>query len=151
MKINKKTLLITICMILLAIVVFYLNVAVFVSGPASKYDSKIAKEEQSIRAQYKDITIINRHVFQYVVYIGEDEDHYVWFNNKSKAIDQRTKDTYREEEVKSLVASTYEASDIHVKLGFGYKKPCYVVNCDQGMILLDYDSLKEVYYLKKGE
>lgn len=151
MKINKKSLFVTICMILIAVIIFYFNVAIFVSGPAVKYDDKIAKEEASIVAQYKDISIIQRHVFQYVVYVGEDEDHYVWFNNESKAIDQRAKDTYREEEVKSLVAHDYQATDVHVKLGFGYKKPCYVVTCDQGTILLDYDSLKEVYYLKKGE
>ena len=45
----------------------------------------------------------------------------------------------------------YGAKEIQVALGYGYDNPVYVVDCSAGEILLDYDSLKEVYFLKKGE
>ncbi len=35
---------------------------------------------------------------------------------------------------------------------YGYDNiSVYAVECSAGQILLDYDSLKEVYFLKKGE
>ena len=151
MKINKKSVLITTCIILFGLIIFYMNVALFISGPSVKYEDKLEKEQQAITKNYKDITLINRHVFQYVVLVGEDKDQFVWFNENSKAIDHRKKATYKERTVEDIVRTQYHAMDIEVTLGYGYKNPCYVVTCDQGLILLDYDSLKEIYYLKKGE
>lgn len=53
--------------------------------------------------------------------------------------------------VKQEVEKRYGAKDVQVALGYGYDNPVYVVNCSVGQILLDYDNLHEVYYLKKGE
>mgnify|MGYP006939921985 CR=1 FL=1 len=45
----------------------------------------------------------------------------------------------------------YNAEDITITLGYGYDNPVYVIECSVGRILLDYDTLHEVYYLKEGD
>ena len=55
------------------------------------------------------------------------------------------------EKVERTVEERYHAKHIEVSLGYGYDNPVYVVECDKGLILLDYDTLKEVYYLKDGD
>lgn len=77
--------------------------------------------------------------------------NYVWFNDAGKAIVSRKKDTIQMDNVKQEVEKRYGAKDVQVALGYGYDNPVYVVNCSVGQILLDYDNLHEVYYLKKGE
>ena len=61
------------------------------------------------------------------------------------------RDTDQTDKVKQEVQKRYGAKDIQVALGYGYDNPVYAVECSAGQILLDYDSLKEVYFLKKGE
>ena len=104
-----------------------------------------------IRDTYKEIKNLHRDAFYYITYVGEDADNYVWFNDKGKAIVSRKKDTDQTDKVKQEVQKRYGAKDIQVALGYGYDNPVYAVECSAGQILLDYDSLKEVYFLKKGE
>lgn len=105
----------------------------------------------AIQGTYKEIKNLHRDAFYYITYVGEDADNYVWFNDAGKAIVSRKKDTIQMDNVKQEVEKRYGAKDVQVALGYGYDNPVYVVNCSVGQILLDYDNLHEVYYLKKGE
>lgn len=125
--------------------------SIFISGPSRKYEEKIDEQMSAIRDTYKEIKNLHRDAFYYNTYVGEDADNYVWFNDKGKAIVSRKKDTDQTDKVKQEVQKRYGAKDIQVALGYGYDNPVYAVECSAGQILLDYDSLKEVYFLKKGE
>ena len=151
MKVNFKSIGITLGLVVIACIVFYLNIAIFISGPVHKYNDKIDHQIAHIKKAYTDISDITRHVFHYVVYIGEDKENYVWFNEKGKSIDVRTKDTYDIRKVKQIIKEDYHGRDLKITLGYGYKNPVYVVNFDQGEVLLDYDTFEEIYFLKKGE
>lgn len=151
MKINGKSLAVTVMLIIVALLVVYIEIAIFISGPTRKYEDKVATQIASIKQSYAQIQDVQRHVFHYVVYTGEDQDTYVWFNEKGKAIASRKKATYDEAKVKAFVSKNYHGEDMHISLGYGYKNPVYVINFKQGELLLDYDTLEEIYYLKKGE
>lgn len=151
MKINGKSLAITIALIVVALLVIYTEIAIFISGPARKYEDKVETQIAGIKESYAQIQDVQRHVFHYVVYVGEDLDTYVWFNEKGKAIASRKKNTYDEAKVKALVVKNYQGENIKITLGYGYQNPVYVVKCNKGEVLLDYDTLKEIYYLKEGE
>lgn len=151
MKINGKSLAISAVLIIILIIVLLVESSIFISGPSRKYEEEVSEEMAAIRDTYKEIKNLRRDAFYYITYVGEDADSYVWFNNKGKAIVSRKKDTNQTDKVKQEVEKRYGAKDIQVALGYGYDNPVYVVQCSKGQILLDYDSLKEVYYLKKGE
>ena len=136
MKINGKSLAVSIGLLAVLLIVLLVESSIFISGPSRKYEEKIDEQMSAIRDTYK---------------VGEDADNYVWFNDKGKAIVSRKKDTDQTDKVKQEVQKRYGAKDIQVALGYGYDNPVYAVECSAGQILLDYDSLKEVYFLKKGE
>ena len=140
MKINGKSLAVSIGLLAVLLIVLLVESSIFISGPSRKYEEKIDEQMSAIRDTYKEIKNLRRDAF-----------NYVWFNDKGKAIVSRKKDTEQTDKVKQEVQKRYGAKEIQVALGYGYDNPVYVVDCSAGEILLDYDSLKEVYYLKKGE
>lgn len=151
MKINWKSLGITLALLLVLSVVVMSEIGMFISGPARKYEGDVAEQEARIKKKYTQIKELDRHVFYYTTYVGEDDDTVVWFNEVGKVIVTRKKKTLRTDEVKQKAAQTYHAKNIKVSLGYGYDNPVYVIECDMGSILLDYDTLKEVYFLQEGE
>ena len=151
MKINGKSLAISIGLLAVLAIVLLVESSIFISGPSRKYEEKIDEQMSAIRDTYKEIKNLRRDAFYYITYVGEDADNYVWFNDAGKAIVSRKKDTIQMDIVKQEVEKRYGAKDVQVALGYGYDNPVYVVNCSVGQILLDYDNLHEVYYLKKGE
>ena len=151
MKINGKSLAVSIGLLAVLLIVLLVESSIFISGPSRKYEEKIDEQMSAIRDTYKEIKNLHRDAFYYITYVGEDADNYVLFNDKGKAIVSRKKDTDQTDKVKQEVQKRYGAKDIQVALGYGYDNPVYAVECSAGQILLDYDSLKEVYFLKKGE
>lgn len=151
MKFNGKSLAVTISLCILLLIVLLIEVSIFISGPSQKYASDIKKQEQTILTKYKDIKILRRDAFYYITYVGEDTDSYVWFNKVGTAIQKRAKSTLKTQEVKAKIEKDYQGKDIKIALGYGYQNPVYVVNFDKGMVLLDYDTLDEIYFLKDGD
>lgn len=151
MKLNGKSLVVTISLCILLLIVLLIEVSIFISGPSQKYASDIKKQEHIIQTKYKGIKILRRDAFYYITYVGEDNDNYVWFNEAETAIQKRAKSTLKIDEVKSKIEKDYQGKHIKIELGYGYQNPVYVVNCDKGMVLLDYDTLDEVYFLKAGD
>lgn len=151
MKINGKSLVVSIGLLLVLAVVIIVESSIFISGPSRKYEEEINDQMAAIKGTYKEIDKLYRDAFYYITYIGEDADNYVWFNEEGKAIVSREKDTLRMDQVKQEVEAQYHGEDITIRLGYGYDNPVYVVECSVGRILLDYDTLHEVYYLKEGD
>ena len=69
--INVKSIGITLGLLLLTCFIFYLGVAVFISGPKFKYEADILEQEKMIQKEFKDIKDLHRHVFQYTTYVGK--------------------------------------------------------------------------------
>ncbi len=148
--INVKSIGITLGLLLLTCFIFYLGVAVFISGPKFKYEADILEQEKMIQKEFKDIKDLHRHVFQYTTYVGKEENRWIWFNEKGVAITSREDDTVRFDEVKRSVEDKYNTKVNDVQLGYGYNNPVYVVYCELGEVLLDYETLEEVYIIRTG-
>ena len=148
--INVKSIGITLGLLLLTCFIFYLGVAVFISGPKFKYEADILEQEKMIQKEFKDIKDLHRHVFQYTTYVGKEENRWIWFNEKGIAITSREDDTVRFDEVKRSVEDKYNTKVNDVQLGYGYNNPVYVVYCELGEVLLDYETLEEVYIIRTG-
>lgn len=150
MKFNGKSLALSALLLIVLCCVVFIEISIFISGPSQRYADTIKKQEQVIKSNYSEIKQLRRDAFYYITYVGEDATAYVWFNEKGEAIQKREKATLKIEEVKAKIEKDYQGKDIRLELGYGYKNPVYVVQCNQGMILLDYDTLSEIYYLKDG-
>ena len=88
-------------------------------------------------------------MFHYIVYIGEDDDTIVWFNEEAEPIVSKEKSTLQMERAKQEARDLYGWESMEVSLGYGYNNPVYVVEADNCELLLDYDTFKTVYYLDK--
>ncbi len=148
--INVKSIGITLGLLLLTCFIFYLGVAVFISGPKFKYEADILEQEKMIQKEFKDIKNLHRHIFQYTTYVGKEENRWIWFNEKGVAITSREDDTVRFDEAKRSVEDKYNTRVNDVQLGYGYNNPVYVVYCELGEVLLDYETLEEVYIIRTG-
>ena len=148
--INVKSIGITLGLLLLTCFIFYLGVAVFISGPKFKYEADILEQEKMIQKEFKDIKTLHRRIFQYTTYVGKEENRWIWFNEKGVAITSREDDTVRFDEAKRSVEDKYNTRVNDVQLGYGYNNPVYVVYCELGEVLLDYETLEEVYIIRTG-
>lgn len=151
MKFNGKSMALTAGLLVLLGCVMLVEISIFISGPSYKYKSDIEQEMKLITTTYKDVTEVSRDVFYYTTYVGEDKNTIVWFNEKGKVITSQKKKTLKLEEVKRIVKDDYGIKKSDIRLGYGYDNPVYVIESKGGKLLLDYDTLKEVYYLKEGE
>lgn len=151
MKINVKSLIITLCLFMILGAVILVEISLFISGPVRKYEDKIERQVAVIEEENKNIQDIQRHVFQYITYAGHDNKNYTWFNEEGAIIVQRKLATYQPNEALAKVKKDYGVEDAEITLGYGYDNPVYVATSDAGIILMDFDTLEEVYYLKTGD
>lgn len=151
MKVNIKSIIISVLLLFVIIILFYVGVGVFISGPKAKYQNEVQTQKNQILNKNQSIKKLKRHVFLYKTYIGEDKNNIYWFNEVGKEILSLPRNTLRYDDVKKKVKEKYQSDNITISLGYGYDNAIYVVRCDYGSILLDYDTLKEVYLLKEGD
>lgn len=151
MKSSLKSVLLTTVLLIVLLVIIYIEIAIYISGPARAYEKKIVAQQEVIQEQYPNIKNIQRHAFQYIVYSGEDTDAYLWLNENGELVTSREKSTLQMEEVVSTLETTYGITDATIILGYGYDNPVYVAKIDNREILLDYDTLELVYDLREGE
>ena len=149
MKINGKSIAMTTLLTIILLLVILIEIALFITGPSAKYDAKVEKQIQNIEKNYENIENIQRHVFHYIIYIGEDDENIVWFNEEGKPIVTKEKSTLQKENALAEAQKLYGWKDAAVTLGYGYDQPVYVVEANNCEVLLDYDTLKVVYYLDK--
>lgn len=148
MKFNIRHIIVSLLLLGLLAVVVFVNISLFISGPKQKYDQDILDVETKIHKENKNIDNITRHAFSYVVYVGESENRYVWFDAYGDKLLHRDKDTYDEAKAASIAMSDYGFAKAKVSLGYGYKKPVYVIKDSGKELYLDYDSMKEIFYME---
>lgn len=151
MKINWKSISITGVLLIVLCLVVLIEISLFISGPARKYEHDVEKQMQTIQTKYQDIQQLQRHVFYYTTYVGQDDKTVVWFNELGKVIVSRKKSTLDLAAAKQKAEEVYGIVNASVTLGYGYDNPVYVIVGKEGSVLLDYDTLKEVYFLKEGD
>lgn len=151
MKLHGKNLLITIGLLLVLCLVLLVEICLFISGPNLRYASKIDEQKEVITSKVEGITNIQRHVFSYVVYSGEDTDEIYWFNENGELMTKRSKSEVSFENALAKAGESYTLSEPKITYGFGYKNPVYVIEDASAEIYLDIDSMEEVFYRKKGE
>ena len=149
LKGKGKSIAITSGLVALLALVILVEISLFISGPARKYEADIEEQKAAIQEKYQNIEQLTRHVFQYVVYIGQDDQNVVWFNEEAEAIISKEKSTLQIEKAMQTVKNTY-GFEGEVSLGYGYDNPVYVVIYEDYEIMLDYDTLKVVHYMNKG-
>lgn len=151
MKLHGKNLLITIGLLLVLGCVLLVEICLFISGPNLRYASKIDEQKEVITSKVEDITNIERHVFSYVVYSGEDASQVYWFNENGELMTKRSKSEASFENALARAKESYALSDPVITYGYGYKNPVYVIEDASAEIYLDIDTMEEVFYRKKGE
>lgn len=143
-KINGAGIAVTGFLIFLLLFIIAVLWSLNVSGPARAYEAKIAAQIEAIHKEHDAIENIERDVFRYVTYIGEDQEMYYWLNEEAQVITTREKKTRDDDAVLSAAAKLgYESASI--RLGYGYDNPVYVVNTGGKILLFDYDSYEFIY------
>ena len=80
----------TIGLFCILLTVIWLEISVFISGPAIHYDEKIAVQQETILKSHREIKELDRHVFAYVIYSGADQENYYWFNENGEQLTTRS-------------------------------------------------------------
>lgn len=150
MKLNGKSIALSIGLCVVLLIVLLCEFSIFFSGPSRKYEEEIHDQMISIQETYREIENLQRDAFYYITYIGEDSENYVWFNEEGQAIISKDKSSLQMNQVKKIVEQDYNIEDAQITLGYGYDNPVYVITSKYSEIRLDYDDLHEVYYLKEG-
>lgn len=143
-KINPAQIAFSGALFILLLFIIAILWALNISGPSRAYEKKITDQIQQIKDTHTAIGQIERHVFRYITYVGEDDSSYYWFNEDAQVITTRTKTTRDDAGVRQeLTKQGYTVEKI--TLGYGYENPAYVAQCTDRIVLVDYDS-KEVIY-----
>ena len=150
-KINVKSILITCSLILILFFVFYAFIGILISGPVLKVQSEEASVIAKIEKENKGIENIEKHIFKYVTYSAEDEDTYYFFDEEGNKLAIRDKKNAKFEDVKKLIEEEYPSlKDVEIQIGYGKNKPAYIIEKDYELLILNYDNLREVYYMKES-
>lgn len=148
---SLKNITLTVGLLVILAIVLFIEVCLFISGPALRYEDKIAEQEASITSQYPDLQNLERHVFAYVMYSGHNDTMYYWFNEKGELIEERDMSELDIDQATQKVNELYALNDISVAVGYGYENPVYLIQNDEVEVYLDIDSLETIFYRKKGE
>lgn len=66
MKINGKSLAVSIGLLAVLLIVLLVESSIFISGPSRKYEEKIDEQMSAIRDTYKEIKNLHRDAFYYI-------------------------------------------------------------------------------------
>lgn len=152
-KMNWKSMILVLFLVLILIVVIYSLIGISITGPyylgqqdRNEVISKIEKSE-------KDVKSITRHSFEFITYTCETEDEYIIYNEKGEKILTRDKKDIQLDEVEKIINKDYpELVSQEIQLSYGYENAVYLIEDDNyTMLMLDFDDLKEVFYMKEGE
>lgn len=145
-----KKLLITVFLLVLLAVSLMTLIAMYISGPSIKYDKEMQLEMDHIRQSSEaSFLTLERHVFRYVTYIGETEDAYYWFDRDGRELLQKPKQEIHMEEASAYATEAHDLSDVKKSIGYGYENGAYVLENEEYLLLLDIDTLEEIYYRRK--
>lgn len=148
---SVRQLIITISLLFVLFTVIWLEISVFISGPAIHYDEKIAAQQETILQSHRQIKELDRHVFAYVIYSGADHEQYYWFNEKGEELTTRFLSQLDYDKALTVAKESYGMKDCGISIGYGYENPVYRIDNDSFELYLDIDSFKQVFFRKKEE
>lgn len=140
----------TIALFVVLLFVIFIQIVIFVSGPAMHYEEKIATQIHAILQEHENIKELDRHVFAYVVYSGQDQDNYYWFNEQGALLIWRPLKDLDMESARAKAVEAYDMHDETVTLGYGYENPVYRIEDAETEVYLDIDTLEQIFVRKKG-
>ncbi len=140
----------TLVLVFLLLLVIFAQIVIYVSGPAIHYEEKIAAQEEVILKEYEGIKRLNRHVFAYIVYSGQDQNTYYWFNEQGALLTWRSLKDLDMETARKAAVEAYGMKEETLTLGYGYENPVYIIEDAQTEVYLDIDTMKQVFVRKKG-
>lgn len=142
MKFNRRfTALLWVILIGLILVLW----ALFISGPNRVHEAVVEQTEAKITKEVSGIQGITQHIFDYTTYQGYTDDTLYWFDTNGKKITTRKMSTLNYDAAEKEALDNYGIETKSIVLGYGYNNPCYVIEGEHSMILLDYDTLERVY------
>lgn len=149
-KRNIKSIILTVFLLFSLAVVIYTCIGIFISGPAIKYEEEQESIHQKIASKKKGVTHIYKHSFQFVTYIAETNKQYLVYDKNAKQIATRTKiDAKFEEAKQAAIKKDAIFIDIEATIGYGYEEVVYTFENGNTMLLLDYETLDEIFYMKE--
>ncbi len=140
---------ITISLLIVLFIVIWLELSLFVSGPAIRYDDKIAAQKETILKNHEKLKELDRHVFAYVIYGGSDGENYYWFNEKGDLLTWRAMKQMDFNKAEQIAKEQYQMENGKVSIGYGYENPVYRIENESFELYLDIDTWKQVFFRKK--
>lgn len=152
-KWNWKSILLTTFLLFVLIVVIYSLIGISISGPYYAEQNDQQKIIEKIKKEEKKAISITRHQFEYITYTCETKNDYIIYNEKGEKILTRSKKDLQLDEVKKIINEKYpELADQDIQISYGYKSIVYLIEDDHyTKLMLDFDKLKKVFYMKEGE
>lgn len=141
----------TIGLLCILLTVIWLEISVFISGPAIHYDEKIAAQQETILNSHREIKELDRHVFAYVIYSGADQENYYWFNENGEQLTTRSLAQLDYDKAIAVAEESYGMKDCKISIGYGYERPVYRIENASFELYLDIDSLEQVFFRMKEE
>ncbi len=124
---------------------------VFVGGP---YYENAAQQQviiQKIEENHEQPKSIKRNAFQFVSFTVFDDDEITIYDENGEYLLSRDIDTLQEEKVKEYVEANYPTLiDAPIQVAYGYDSIAYYIEHDLEVLVIDYDSLEELFYMKEG-
>lgn len=149
---NIKSIIKTTILILLLVYIVYTFIGIFISAPNQIYKDKEISITEKIKKDNKKIIDVERFSFKYVTYTATTKKSYIIYDHNGKKIATRKKSEAQFDKVKEIINKKYPAlKDSEIKIGYGKKNIAYVIEDGYTWLVLDFDTLKEVFYMKEGE
>lgn len=123
--------------------------SLFISGPARLHEEQLQAAYAKIQKQVPDIKGLEQNIFEYVTYSGYTTENVYWFNQKCEEIAVRDLSTLDYAKVRQVAKEEYGIDAETIDLTFGYSAPCYEVRGKNTLLLLNYDTLENVYERKE--
>lgn len=129
---------------------FYVNVGLNVSGPTHIEEKKDEVVLEKVNKQFPFIHSLYRHSFQFVTYSAISNDKVYVFDYEGGLVVSKDYQESMMSEIQSIVRDEYGIDNADVHIGYGYDNVVFVVEQDQSMICIDYDT-KEVVFYSRGD
>ena len=113
------------------------------------HEEQLQAAYAKIQKQVPDIKGLEQNIFEYVTYSGYTTENVYWFNQKCEEIAVRDLSTLDYAKVRQVAKEEYGIDAETIDLTFGYSAPCYEVRGKNTLLLLNYDTLENVYERKE--
>lgn len=141
----------TIFLVFSMLVVFFVSVGIFISGPYFQNFEKEQDVVDIILENYDNEVSITRNAFAYVTYTVEDEDSYIIYNEVGEYVLTRNKQSLQLDNVKQIIKEQYPSlQEAIIQISYGYDTAVYYIEYEYEILVIDYDSLEVLFYMKES-